>query len=356
MPTIQADRLYQLARRIVLATGSSEKEAHEVADHLVKANLSGHDSHGLGMLPDYARMVRDKLLVPNQQLETVVDFGAIMLFDAQRGFGQAMAAEAMRRGCARAKETGAAVVGLRYTCHVGRIGHWAEQCAAAGMASIHFVSVADHHAIQAPHACADPRLGTNPFCAALPGEDGTAILLDMATTTIAFGKARVARNKGVQVPPNSIIDPEGRPTTDPVQLVDEHKGALMSFGVHKGSGLAIMCEMLAGCMTGGPLNHPGYPQKGSIINNMLSIIIDPTRFGDAAKMRAEIEATKDWIRASRVAPGFDEILMPGEPELRSRSSRGKDGIPLDPKSLGDIIAAGASLGVPRAELEQLVGA
>ena len=358
MPTLPADRLYALAHRIVRATGSRESEAHEVAEHLVGANLTGHDSHGLGMLPDYARMAHEGLLVPNQTLEVAVDFGAVLVLDGRRGFGQAMAAEAMRRGCARAAEVGAAVVALRNTCHVGRIGHYGEQCAAAGMLSVHFVNGADHPPWQAPYGCSDPRLGTNPFCAAVPGAGGAggepAVLLDMATSAIAFGKARVARNKGVPVPPGALIDAEGRPTTDPAPLVDRHEGALLAFGLHKGSGLAVLCELLGGALTGGPLIH--HPQRGSIINNMLSIVIDPARLGDPARLAAEVEATKAWIKASPPAPGFEEVLLPGEPEARARAVRSRDGIPLDAKSLADILAAGESLGVPRAELDGILGA
>ena len=134
-----------------------------MAEHLVAANLAGHDSHGVGMLPDYVRLLHAGLLVPNQTLETVVDRGAVLVLDAKRGFGQAMAKEAMRRGIAKARELGSVTVALRNSAHIGRIGHWAEQCAEAGMVSVHFVNVADHEPLQAPYGCSDARLGTNPF-------------------------------------------------------------------------------------------------------------------------------------------------------------------------------------------------
>ncbi len=355
MRQIKANELRQLALLIVRATGSHDGEAAAVADHLVRSNLCGHDSHGIGMLPDYVRMASAGLLVPNQTLRTVSDAGAVLVFDAGRGYGQTMAAEAMRQGIARAGELGAAIVALRNSSHIGRIGYWAEQCAAAGMASIHFVNVADHSAYQAPYGCSDARLGTNPFCAALPGADGPSVLLDMATSAIAFGKARVARNKGVPVPEGSLIDGEGRPTTDPTAYVDGKGGALVSFGLHKGSGLAVLCELLGAALTGGVTIQPGNPRQGGILNSMLSIVIDPKSMGSPEAIAHEVEAVKGWVKASPPAPGFDQVLLPGEPERLAFAKRSAEGIPLDERSLADIVAAGVGLGLDRGLLAPLAG-
>ena len=169
MPTIPSARLFDLVTLTARAMGSSEAEARDVAEHLVAANLAGHDSHGVGMLPDYVRMLHAGLLVPNQTLELVADRGGVLVLDARRGFGQAMAKEAMRRGIERARQQGSVAVALRNSAHIGRIGHWAEQCAAAGMVSVHFVNVGDHGPLQAPYGCSDARLGTNPFAAGVPG-------------------------------------------------------------------------------------------------------------------------------------------------------------------------------------------
>ena len=162
MPNLQAAQLTDLVLIAARAMGCGEDEARDVAEHLVAANLSGHDSHGVGMLPDYVRLLHEGLLVPNQRLELVADQGGVLVFDARRGFGQAMAKEAMRQGIERAREQGSVAVALRNSAHIGRIGHWAEQCAAAGMVSVHFVNVADHVPLQAPFGCSDARLGTNP--------------------------------------------------------------------------------------------------------------------------------------------------------------------------------------------------
>src|SRR4051794_824248 len=356
MPTIAAPRLRELALTIVRAMGSREEEARDVADHLAGANLSGHDSHGIGMLPDYVRMLHAGLLVPNQELRPVSDAGAVLVLDAGRGFGQRMAKEAMRQGAERAKRQGSVVVALRNASHIGRVGTYGEQCAALGLASVHFVNVGDHDPHQAPFGCGDARLGTDPFCAALPdGQGGASVLLDMATSAIAFGKARVARNKGLPVPPDSVIDGQGRPTTDPLPLVDRHEGALRAFGGHKGSGLAIMCELLGAALTGGQTIQPEHVRKGGILNSMCSILMDPKAFGDPAAIELEVAAVNGWIKASPPAQGFEEVLLPGEPERRARLLREREGIPIDDKSLSDILTAAESLGLARADLTRTAG-
>ena len=356
MPNIESARLFDLVVLTARAMGSSPAEAQDVAEHLVAANLAGHDSHGVGMLPDYVRMRHEGLLVPNQTLATLVDRGSVLVLDARRGFGQAMAKEAMRRGIAKARELGSATVALRNSSHIGRIGHWAEQCAAAGMVSVHFVNVADHAPLQAPYGCSDSRLGTNPFAIGVPGADGQPLyVLDMATSAIAFGKARVARNKGVPVPEGVLIDAQGRPTTDPTTYVDTKQGALLAFGAHKGSGLAILCEVLGAAVTGGATIAPHHVQHDAILNSMLSFILDPATLGDPAGIAREGRAIADWVKASPTAPGFTDILMPGEPERRARERRLAEGVPIDDKSLADIEAAIESLGVGRAEIDRALG-
>ncbi len=353
MPTLKPQALHALISLVARRMGSDATETQEVADHLVRANLTGHDSHGVGMLPAYVRLLQDGLLVPNQTPDTVLDAGALLVIDARRGYGQRATADAVRRAIARAKELGACVLALRNASHIGRIGTYAELASRHGMAFIAFVNVADHHDIQAPYGCAEPRLGTNPFCAAVPGQDGTpAMLLDMATTTIAAGKARVAYNKGIEVPEGALIDPDGHPTNDPAGLICDQAGALLSFGKHKGSGLAVMCEIMAGALAGG--QRAEETRKGGILNSMLAVVIDPAKLGDPADVAEAAESTAAHIRSSRVAPGFEQVLLPGEPERRSAERRMRDGIPVDDGTWRDVLEAAAKLGITQGEIDQAI--
>ena len=354
MPLVDEQVLTDFGRQVMASLGCDEDESRCIAEHLVAANLKGHDSHGIGMIPTYVRLAEGGMVTPNQKIHIAKDFGATLTIDGGQGYGQRVGRDAIALGIERARSLGCAIVALRNTSHLGRIGTYGEQTVLAGLASIHFVNVNDHDAFQAVHGGSDARLGTNPFCAAVPRsvapEPDNWVVLDMATSNIAFGKARVARNKGVDVPENSIIDGEGRPTTDPVRLVDENIGALLPFGGHKGSGLAIMCELMAGGVTGGKTIQPEHPKRGGIINNMLSIIIDPSALDDQSSILREIDAACDWVKASPSAPGHDRVLVPGEPEIISKGERSAHGIPVDEETYRELREAAVQAGVDQGSI------
>ena len=201
---VRWDRLQAQTAAIFQAVGSSQREAVLIADHLVEANLRGHDSHGVGVVPMYLKGVASGGLVLNQSLKVALDTGGMLICDAAQGAGQVMAHEAMALGINRAAETGSAIVSLRNSHHIGRIGHWAEQCAEAGMVSIHFVNVVAGP-IVAPFGGTRSRLGTNPFAAAFPRAGAAPVVVDFATSTLAAGKVRVAHNKGVDLPPGARV-------------------------------------------------------------------------------------------------------------------------------------------------------
>ncbi|MCY0389700.1 malate/lactate/ureidoglycolate dehydrogenase [Robbsia sp. Bb-Pol-6] len=346
---ISADKLHVYVRRIFESAGSLAREAELVADHLIAANLAGHDSHGVGMIPRYVAALGLQELQLNAHARVVRDFGAVLTVEGGRGLGQVIAHEAMAHGIERARKLGIAAVGLRDSHHIGRIGHWAEQCARAGLASFHFVNVAGD-AFVAPLGGMDRRFGTNPFCAAFPRAGQPPLVLDFATSGIAFGKTRVAYNKGETVGPGNLIDHTGRPSIEPKVMHEPPFGALLPFGGHKGSGLAVMCEILAGAMAGGVTTHERTLVTGSgIINGMMSVIVDPQAF-DAPDAQAETEAFVEWIRATRLAPDGDPIQLPGEPERRRQTERALHGIPVDATTWEQIRCAALTAGMPPEEV------
>jgi uncharacterized oxidoreductase len=356
---IDVHALHAFVVAIWRAAGSEAREAKLVADHLVEANLAGHDSHGVGMIPRYVLSCREGELKLNAHAEVVRDAGAVLTIEGGRGFGQVVAFEAMERGIERAKSLGVCAVGLRNAHHIGRIGHWAEQCARAGLVSFHFVNVAGDPLV-APFGGIDRRFGTNPFCAAFPRAGRTPLVLDFATSAIAAGKVRVAYNKGVEVPPDCLIDEEGQPTRDPGALFDATRhGALRAFGGavagHKGSGLAVMCEILAGALTGGFTTHAeSIVTSHAIVNCMMSVIVDPAAF-DAPSGEREAQAFVDWLKATRREAGVDEILLPGERENATRRMRGEHGIPVDATSWAQIVDAARVAGVAEPEIAACSG-
>lgn len=334
--------------------GSAAPEAALVAGHLVEANLMGHDSHGVGMMPRYVAGVRAGTLKPNQAIRVELDGGALCLIDGNFGYGQSIAVQAMDHAIARARTHGVSVTGLRNTRHVGRVGAYGEQAARAGMVSVHFCAGTAGVPIVAPFGGAEGRFLTNPFCVAIPREGHEPVVLDFATSRIAMGKVRVARNQGKELAPGCIIDAAGRPSVDPNVMYSSPIGALLPTGEHKGSGLALACELLAGALTGGRMVHRD-DDDGDITNNMFSIVIDHAKLGTGAAFNHEAEAIIAWVKSAKAAPGVDEVLVAGEPERIRRAARSRDGIPVDTNTWGEITAAAESLGLARVELERIAG-
>jgi len=350
----RAERLRAIAAAIMQAGGSAPEEARLVADHLVQANLAGHDSHGIGMMPSYVRHVLAKLVIPNTRVKTVKDDGPTLMFDGQRGYGRPVAGEAMAVAIARCRETGVVAMTLANAHHIGRVGAYGELASAAGLVSLHFVNVTDHRAIVAPFRGTDARFGTNPVCIALPGtERQPPILLDMATSAIAMGKARVARNEGKPVEEGVLIDEKGRPTRDPGVMYREPHGALLPFGGHKGYALAVVTELLAGALSGGPTIQPGNPRMGGTINNMFCVLVDPARMAGVDWLRREIDGFVDYVKASPPSDGSAPPLVPGDPERLARERRQREGIDVDDTTWNDVLAAGQQLGLERAALERI---
>ena len=349
---IQHKKLRAIVRAICTAAGSTDDEPAMVADNLVDANLTGHDSHGVGMLPRYISCVLNGELRPNQHVTVLKDEGTTLMLDGNHGYGQVIGREAMALGIERAQKHGVCVLTVRESFHLCRIGAWAEQCAAAGLVSIHYVNVLGTRPLVAPHGGGDARYGTNPYTCVLPAtNDNPPVLLDMATSRIAVGKVRVARNKGEQVVDGALIDSEGQPTTDPNVMYTQPYGAVLPFGEHKGYGMALMSEMLAGVLSGGDtMRRDTARKKDTALNNMLAIIFDPQRFVDGARYKTEIDATIADVRASPPRDPAAPVLMPGDPERTSRAARGSNGIPIDDATWEELLAAAESVGLARADV------
>ena len=269
---IPVSRLQTAIQLLVRGFGSQEAEVQAVSGNLIDANLTGHDSHGIGMLPRYAEAFLQGGLRPNAHVSTLLDAGAMLRLDGNAGFGQVIGAEAMALGIARARSLGSCIVALGNAHHLGRIGAWAETAAAAGLVSLHFVNVISR-AIVAPHGGADARFGTNPFCAGVPLTGRDPVILDFATSMIAQGKTRVAHNKGEPVAADCLIDDQGRPTRDPRYSVVPPFGALLTFGAHKGFGMALMCELLGGALAAGMTQRDADASQRRVLNGMFSVQI-----------------------------------------------------------------------------------
>lgn len=345
--------LERMIARIFSQVGCQPKEADCIASHLVDSNLVGHDSHGVIRVPPYVAWAREGKVVPNRQLEIVLQSDALAIVDGGFGFGQVIGEQAVELGIAKASKQGVAVIGLRNCGHLGRIGDWAEQAARAGIISLHFVNTSGAGVLVAPWGGIDRRLSANPIAAGIPRSDETPLILDISTCSIAEGKIRVAFNKGVNVPEGSIIDSQGQPTIDPKVFYADPPGAILPFGGHKGYALGMITELLAGVLTGGGCSATGVKR---LSNGMLSIYVDPKALVAEEAYTAEIARYIDFVKSSRTVTPGGEILMPGEPEQRTRAARTAQGIDLDETTWGQLVSTWESVGLDRKELASIVEA
>jgi hydroxycarboxylate dehydrogenase B len=356
---VGAEGLTRMLTAIFAAAGASADEAGAIAGNLVDANLTGHDSHGVIRTQRYLHWQAEGTLVFGKSVEIVSEAPGFALLDGGHGFGQVIGPQAVDIGIEKARAHGFALTGLRRAGHLGRIGALAERAIDAGLVSIHFVNVANS-VLVAPFGGAGRRMSTAPVCIGVPNADGD-FLLDFATSHVAEGKVLVARKSGKQAPPGSLIGPDGTDSRDPDMLygpavagmVDNPRngpGALAPMGDHKGSGLALACELLAGALTGSGAAMGGSERSH---NGMLSIYLDPGLMDDGHGWAVAVAAYIDHVRGCKPVDNFVPVMTPGDPERARRAERLAAGLPLAPDVWESLLAAGESKGLGREMLISL---
>jgi len=364
---VAPDVMIRLVRAMFVRAGCSETEAACIAERLTGANLRGHDSHGVIRVPRYLEWAESGRQKIGQTVEIVMENDVMAILDGNYGFGQTIGEQTVDLGLKKVKQHGLALTALRNSGHLGRIGDWAERAAAAGVASLHMVNVRGSLLV-APFGARERRMGTSPFCIGIPVAGQDPVVHDFATSTVAEGKALVALRGGKALPEGSLIDADGALTSDPWPLygdVPEGKapmpyegpGALTAFGGHKGSGLNLMMEMMAGALTGsGCAGGPDEPERRRFCNGMLSIYIDTEKFDGQDSMAEEIKSYIAFVKSARTADGHSEVLVPGENERRVMAERQAAGLPLAAAAWSDILGSARNLGFTEAEIATLTAA
>lgn len=341
--SVPAAKLVALAAGVLERIGCTRDEARIVAEHLVDANLTGHDSHGIVRLARYVDWAERGWLKPAIEPEWVVDTPSLIVLDGRLAFGQRSARLLVETAVARARESGVVLAAMRNGGHVGRLGAYAEIAAEAGLASIHFVNVR-RSALVAPFGSRERLLSTAPFAAGIPRREGPPVIVDFATSVVAEGKCLVAARAEKHLPGEPLIGGDGEPTGDPAALYGETidqpspdpragAGALRAMGLHKGSALAVTCELLAGALTG---NGLAVDTEQPLANGMMSILFDPARLGDPEIAAGEVETFCARMTGSTPARGFDRVRLPGDVEREARAARNAAGVPLSPRVARDL--------------------
>ena len=345
MPVFSAAELTEIGTRIYDAAGSPHAESRIVSEILVGSSLVGHDSHGVLRFPQYVKDIQKGELIPGAPFEIVRETAASALVEGHQGWGMVIARKAMQLAIEKAREATVGLVVIRGCQHIGRVGEYPTQASAENMIGMATVTSYGHGAPVAPWGALEGRIAPNPFAFAVPSGEDWPILVDVTTSAVPEGKVRVAQYAGESLPEGCIIDADGNPTTDPAAFYGPPQGALLPLGGpmgHKGYGLGLVAELLAGVLPG--VGFSGRPNelKG---NGVYFQAINVEAFASLEEFTQTVQEQIAYIKSARRAPGVDEILIPGEPEHRTAQKRSVEGIPVPDSVWEEIVTVAASLGV-----------
>jgi LDH2 family malate/lactate/ureidoglycolate dehydrogenase len=342
MPSVNAEDLTLFAVAAYEAAGSPREHARIVATHQVGANLVGHDSHGVVLLPTYIDRIRRGHIVPVARPEILVESPTTLAVNGQWGFGPVISEWTMERLVAKAREMRIAAGTIREQSHVGRLADYPLMATRAGFIGLMMADSGQSPKAVAPFGGREARLGTNPLCIAFPSDLPGPVFIDMATSAVAAGKLNVARAQGKPIPLGWLLDKDGKPTTNPNAQLEG--GVMLPLGGpegHKGYGMSFAVETLAAVLPG--LGF-GVDPKGRHNDGTFMLVIDPRAFSPT-DFKAQVEAFVRYLKATPPAEGFDEVFYPGEIEYRTEQRRRREGIPIEETTWRRLAEVAGGLGV-----------
>jgi uncharacterized oxidoreductase len=340
---IKVADLASLATAVYRAAGTPEEHARIVVAHQVGANLAGHDSHGVVLLPTYVQRIDRGHIMPAAQPSVISETPTTLAVNGLWGFGPVVSEWTMARCIAMARETRVAVATIREQSHVGRLADYPMMAAREGFIALMMCDSGQSAKQVAPYGGRAARLGTNPLCIAFPSDLPGPVFIDMATSGVAAGKLVVARARKQPIPSGWVLDKDGRATTDPNAYFDG--GVMLPLGGaegHKGYGLSFAVETLAALLPG--LGF-GIDPQGRHNDGAFMLVIDPGAFMPAGDFKGQVEAFVRYLKETPPAEGFAEVLYPGEKEYLTEQQRRRDGIPIEDDTWGRIAAVAERFGL-----------
>lgn len=332
----------QLGIALFTAAGAGGYQALATVGSLVASSLMGHDSHGVMRIPEYLEFVSNGSIIPDAPITVERTGPSTARVDCGGGFGPVGAERAIQAGIELAREQRTACVITRHCNHVGRLGAWVQIAADRGLIALATCNSPIYGHFVLPWGGRDARLATNPIAYAVP-TGGDPIVADFSTSVAPEGKIRFYRNEGKPVPNGWILDADGNATSDPNQFYGPPRGGILPLGGsagHKGFALGLLVEILGSALAG-----IGSQNKEVFGNGVCFLVVDPSAFCPLPEFRRLMDETVAYMKSSRPAPGFDEVLVPGELEFRTLRQREKDGIPIDETTLSALREHGERLRV-----------
>jgi len=334
MPSIMPDELEKIATALLVEAGASEEESKVISRLSIGANLAGHDSHGIIQIPTYIDRVNRGHIVPGAEYEIVKDTPTTTVVDGHWGFGYSVTERLMRETIEKARTQNIAAATVYRQSHIGRLAAYPLMAAEADMIGMITADSGRSAKAVVPFGGREKRLGTNPISIAMPSNLDGPFFLDMATSAVAAGKINLAQARGGTIPSGWVVKADGEHTTDPNEL--KNGGAILPLGGdqgHKGYGLSSIVEIFSGILTGLGFGHDpsGRHNDGCFIS-----VFNVSAFRDLQDFKDEVTEFAAYLKSSETAPGFDEVLYPGEIEYRNETRQRKEGIFVEDSTWGEL--------------------
>jgi uncharacterized oxidoreductase len=342
---IPAQELERIGTKLLDAAGSPHDESTQVSEMLIRSSLMGHDSHGVLRFVEYVNHMEAGQLKPGGPFEVIQESPSFAIADGHRSWGLLTARKAMNLAMNKARQNGVGTVVIRNSPHIGRLGEYPVMAASSDMIGLVMVNSYGSQDMVAPWGGIEARLSANPVSWAAPTGNEWPFMVDITTSVLPEGKVRVALHAGKKVPEGCLIDHEGKPTTDPAALYGPPPGAILPLGGivgHKGYGLNLVIELLAGVLSGAGCRGQ---QKSEVGNGVFLQAIDIAHFIPVAQFVSSVQEMIAHVKSSRTAQGVEEILIPGELEYRTRKLRSAEGIPVSDGTWEQMVNAANKLGI-----------
>lgn len=343
MAQIDHRELQRFCEQLLIAAGVSQLDAALVARLLLKAELRGYAGHGVTRVHQYLAFVKNNVYDLSAKPVIEREGKVTAVIDAKHSIGQVAALMAIQLAIKKAKEHGAGIVCLRRAGHTGRLADYMEMAAAEGLIGMGAVSVGS--ATTTLYGGMKPILGTNPMAFGIPARDGRQIILDFATASMSMGEIqkRVARKE--VIPDGALLDGHGRPTHDFKDFRGPPRGVFLPFGGYKGSGVALVTEILGGLLSGNGLSREWWNNGGHGVNGVFLQAFAVEEFQELRVFYDRVDEFIAFIKSTPCAPGFAEILLPGESGRRREATQKSTGVTIDDSTWAELVALAAELDV-----------
>jgi uncharacterized oxidoreductase len=343
MPKFNGDQLLDFTGRLLRAGGVPDADAELVARLLVKADLRGYPGHGVTRVAPYLDWIKDGTIKLGQRPEIIRQGKTTAVIEAHHYFGQVAAHEAMQLAVGKAREHGVGIVGIRHASHCGRLADYVELAADAGMIGMGAVSVGAGNT--APYGAMERVTGTNPMAFGIPGRNGRHFILDFATSAMSMGEIQKRLARGEAIPQGVLIDGHGKPTTDFAAFRGPPRGMFLPFGGYKGSGIALVTELLGGALSGNGFSREWWDRGGHGVNGVFLQAIAVEEFQPLEEFTAKTDELAAYVRSRKPAPGFSEVLLPGDQARRHEERQRRDGVEIDSGTWQQLVATAGRLQV-----------